>query len=30
MPIRNVGSDTPTSEMASMNCDSQELRLSAV
>ena len=30
IPIRNVGSDTPISEIASSSCESQESRRSAV
>ena len=30
MPMRNVGSDTPISDTARKNCDSHELRFSAV
>ena len=30
MPIRNVGSDTPMSDTASINCDNHESRRSAV
>ena len=30
MPIRNVGSEIPTSEAASRTCDNQEFRRSAV